>query len=119
MFYKDSKKETGNYLFSTSIVSTTIICVYIITIHLYLEFIGVVRQIPNKYYIIFFMILVWFFNYYFIVKKEKFLNYNFKKDKKGTFVIIIFFILTALFSISIANKNREKIFKERLELRER
>nr|WP_314896679.1 hypothetical protein [uncultured Flavobacterium sp.] len=69
--------------------------------------------IPNKFFVLFYMLLIWIINYYYFIKGKKFLNYNFKTDKKGGYAIIGFIAILALSFVFIANKNREKIFKER------
>lgn len=57
--------------------------------------------------------IIGFVNYWFFIRKRKFVNYNFKTDKKGGYTIIGFMVFLALMFVLIANKNREKIFKER------
>jgi hypothetical protein len=113
MFYKETIKEKANFSLSASFVTTVLISVNLISIYFLFFYLNMLVEIPNKFYIIIFMVLLWIFNYFFIIKKEKFLNYNFQKDKKGGYVIVIYIILTAVFAIMIANKNRERIFKER------
>jgi hypothetical protein len=112
MFYKDSKYESGNYTISTSIVSTALISINLITICFLLEYNEIIVLKLNKVMIVAFMILVWALNYFLIVKKERFLEFNFTKDKKGGYLIVSFILLTAFASITVANYNREKIFKK-------
>jgi len=108
MFYKDTLKEKGDYTFSTSIASTVLISINLMTIYFILDYNDLIIKIPNKFYLLFFVLLVWIINYYMIVKKETFLNYNFRKDKKGGILIIGYLIVTAVSFICIANLNREK-----------
>lgn len=69
--------------------------------------------IPNKYFVFIYIIILAFLNYYFFIKDKKFLNYGFKADKKGGYSIIGFIVIVVLLFVFIANKNREKISKER------
>jgi hypothetical protein len=112
MFYKDSKYESGNYTVSTSLVSTVLISINLITIYFLLEYNEILILKLNKGIVIVFMVLVWALNYFLIVKKEKFLEFNFTKDKKGGYLIVTFILLTAFASITVANYNREKIFEK-------
>ena len=111
MFYKDSKFEKGDYTISTSIVSTVLISINLITIYFLLEYNEILILKLNKGIIISFIVLVWVLNYFLIVKKEKFLEFNFTKDKKGGYLIVAFILLTAFASITVANYNRGKIFE--------
>ena len=112
MFYKDSKYESGNYTFTTSLVSTLLIFINILTIYFLLEYNEILILKLNKGIVIAVMALVWVLNYYLIVKKEKFLEFNFTKDKKGGYLVMAFILLTAVASIIVANYNREKIFEK-------
>jgi K+ transporter len=69
--------------------------------------------IPNKYFIFSYILIISLLNYFLFIKDRKFLNYNFKNDKKGGYVIILYVVILALILIFFANKNREKIFTER------
>ncbi|MEE9348542.1 MAG: hypothetical protein V3U80_00680 [Flavobacteriaceae bacterium] len=51
------------------------------------------------------------FNYYYFVFPKKFLNYNFKKDRKGTIAITIFVLVIFINTVVSSNYNRTKIFK--------
>jgi hypothetical protein len=113
MFYKDSKYESGNYTFTTSIISTLLISINLMTIYFLLEYNKILNLKLNKVLTVAFMILVWMLNYFLIVKKEKFLEFNFTKDKKGGYLIVAFILLTAFISINVANYNRKKIFEKR------
>jgi amino acid permease len=89
-----------------------IFCLITILFYLnYYQFLDV--EIPNKSFLIFFMIILGLINYVFFIKDKKFMNYNFKTDKTGGYTIIGLVVLLALSFVFIANKNREKIFKER------
>ena len=113
MFYKDTIKEKSNYTLSASFVSTVLISINLMSVYFLLEYLDLLPFIPSKYYIAVFMIILWIINYYGIVRKEEFLKFNFRKDKKGGILIILFMIATAVLFISIANLNREKIFNSK------
>lgn len=113
MFYKDTIKEKSNFSLSASFVTTVFISINLMSIYFLLDYLDIVVQIPNKFYIVIFMVLIWIFNYFFIVKKEDFLNHNFQKDRTGGFIIIGYIILTALFFIVVANLNRSKVFNQK------
>ena len=101
-------------LIITTVHSMLLLIFCLITILFYLnyyQFLDV--EIPNKSFMIFFMIILGLINYVFFIKDKKFMNYNFKTDKTGGYTIIGFIVLLALSFAFIANKNREKIFKER------
>ena len=114
----EPKKQNDEKTILYLIVSTTtfLLCLLILTIILYIDFyfIEMVNQLlPNKFSVITLMIVIGFVNYWFFIKPKKFLNYNFKADKKSGYAIIGFIVFLALMFVLIANKNREKIFKER------
>ena len=83
------------------------------TIYFLLNYFEYLPDIPNKSYIVVFMPIVWCLNYFLVVKREYFLNQDFQKDKKGGYIIIGVIVLTAIFSICVANLNREKIFNQK------
>lgn len=113
MFYKDTMKEKTYLTFSTSLVSTLLVTINLMTVYFYLEYKDLVFAIPNKYFIIALCFLIWAINYFVIVRKERFLNRNFQKDKKGGYIVVGFIILTALFFIIVSNLNRDKIFNKK------
>jgi hypothetical protein len=114
----DPKKQNDEktIIYLTTSTSTFLLCFSLLTIILFIDvyFIEIVNQILlNKFIIILFMVIIGFFNYRLFIKGRKFLNYNFKSDKKGGYAIIGFIIFLAFIFVFIANINREKIFKER------
>jgi amino acid transporter len=115
-YHRVRKEDAGLSLYFTVTASTLIIYFILYNTLTYVDFyfFKIVNQLlPNKFSIIVFMAIVGFINYWFFIKNRKFLNYNFKSDKKGGYTIIGFIVLLALTFIFIANKNRDKIFKER------
>lgn len=112
MFYKDSKFESGNYTISTSVISTVLISINLMTIYFLLEYNEILILELSKGIVVTFMILVWALNYFLIVEKEKFLEFNFTKDKKGGYLIVAFILLSAVASITVGNYNRKKIFEK-------
>lgn len=113
MFYKNKMKDKRNLLLPTSFVSTTIICINLMTIYFYFIYKDLVPAVPNKYFIVGFMIIIWLINYYSIIIKENFLKRNFHIDVKGGIAVIGYIIMTFFIFIVLANYNREKIFKYR------
>jgi amino acid transporter len=104
----------------TTTTSTFILYSFILTIVSFIDFyIFEIFDliIPNKMLVIMYMGVIGILNYRFFIKDKKFLNYNFKIDKKGGYAIIGFIAILALLFVLIANKNREKIFKERERIR--
>lgn len=61
------------------------------------------------------MSLLWSIIYFGIARPKRFLNYDFEKDKKGGWRVIIYILLTATFIIFEANFNRTKLTEEHLE----
>ncbi len=119
--YKNNYKENaGLSLYSTVTVSTLIIYFILYTVFAYVDFYSMKflnKIVTGKISVIVLMITIGFFNYYFFIKNKKFLNYNFKTDKEGGYAIIGFIVLLVVSFVFIANKNREKIFKEREKVR--
>ena len=111
MFYK--RFEKSNFTITTSIVSSLVLIINLMSLVFILNYFDLVSNFPSKIVLILFMIFVWFMNYKLFVKKEKFLDFNFKKDKKGGYVVVSVFVITALLSIYIGNQNRVKIFNEK------
>jgi hypothetical protein len=117
-FYRDRFKEGHKMsLISTSIVATVIIF-FIVIITIGSSYFLLYESTPSlgksyKIIILCFMFTLWLLNYYFVIKPKLFLKKNFEKDKKGGYAIIGFIVLLAFSFVFIANKNREKIFKER------
>lgn len=66
-------------------------------------------SLKNKYLLLPFIAIIYFVNYFFFIKKEKFLNQNFVKDKRGGVIIVLYIVLLAITFIIVANKNRDKI----------
>lgn len=96
--------------------STLIIYFILYTAFAYVDFYSVNflnKIVTGKLSVIIIMAIIGILNYWFFIKPKKFLNYNFKPDKKGGYAIIGFIVLLVLIFVFIANKNREKIFKER------
>ena len=68
--------------------------------------------VPNEFFVFFYLVILGSLNYYFFIKDKKFLNYGFKADKKGGYLILGFIIFLVVSFVFVANKNREKISKE-------
>lgn len=111
---KQNNEKTIIYL--TVSTSTFLLYFSLSTIIFFIDFyfFEISNQIlSNKFIIILLMGITGFLNYCFFIKDKRFLNYNFKSDKKGGYAIIWVIVLLAFAFVFIANKNREKIFKER------
>ena len=115
-YRNDYKENEGLSLYSTVTASTLIIYFILYTAFAYVDFYSVNflnKIVSGKLSVIIIMAIIGVLNYLFFIKPKKFLNYNFKPDKKGGNAIIGFIVLLVLIFVFIANKNREKIFKER------
>ena len=113
-------EDTGLSLYFTVTASTLIICFTLYTTFVYIDYYFLTSLkfiITGKASVVFLMGIIGFVNYWFFIRERKFVNYNFKTDKKGGFVIIGFIAILALSFVFIANKNREKIFEERERVR--
>jgi hypothetical protein len=115
-----NENDERTVVYLTTSTSTFLLCFLMLTIILFIDFyfFKILNQIfLNKSITILCMIVVGFFNYWFFIKGKKFLNYNFKTDKKGGYAVIGFIAILALSFVFIANKNRDKVFKERKKAR--
>ncbi len=120
-YYTEKGKESDKVAIIRAVLSTSLLIYFTIyTILIYFDnyFFEISNIIlPNKGLILLYLFLLGFLNYWFFIKDRKFLNYNFKSDKKGGYAIIGFIIFLALSFVFIAIKNREKIFNERAKAR--
>ncbi len=115
-YHRVRKEDAGLSLYFTVTASTLIIYFVFYNILTYIDFyfFKIVNQLlPNKFSIAVFIVVIGLLNYWLFIKDRNFLNYNFKSDKKGSYAIIGFIIFLALSFVFVANKNREKIFKDR------
>ncbi len=115
-YHRVRKEDAGLSLYFTVTASTLIIYFVFYNILTYIDFyfFKIVNQLlPNKFSIVVFIVVIGLLNYWLFIKDRNFLNYNFKSDKKGGYAIIGFIIFLALSFVFVANKNREKNFKER------
>ncbi|OWP82983.1 hypothetical protein BWK59_12965 [Flavobacterium davisii] len=115
-YRKDYGESEGLSLYSTTLVSTLLIYLLAYVAFAYFDFyfIRILDKIvTGKPSVIILMVIIGVLNYFLFVKNKKYLNYNFKADKKGGYAIIGFIVLLAMSFVFIANKNRDKIFKER------
>ena len=107
------KESDRMALSSTIAVSTTIISVNLITVYIAANYFGLISIVTNKSLIIIFMVIIGFINFYFFIRRREYLNFNFKKDRKGGILIVAFIILTFALTFSVVQINRTRIFKER------
>lgn len=118
--FRDVVKEGHKMsLISTSLVSAFMLYFSLITISGLIDYFKTSSSADlgfnYKFWILFFLFVIWFLNYYLFVKPRDFLRKNFKKDKKGGFIIVFIILLIGILFVIGANKNREKIVKEREE----
>jgi hypothetical protein len=112
-FYKDKQNETeGQALFSATAVSTVILSFLIFSFYGIANYLGLKPFFTEKSTTIIFVIFVGFVNYFFFIRGKKFLNFNFEKDVRGGFLIVLFLFFVATFFLIVANLNRTRIFKE-------
>lgn len=113
IFKRINKNDSHQLLiFTTSLIITLCICIVLFSIKAICELSGFDDEVFPNYYICIFMGIVWLPNYLYL-KKEKFLNYDFSFNyKNGVFFLSLVLIILGFF-ITVANKNRERIFKKR------
>ncbi|OXA87406.1 hypothetical protein [Flavobacterium hercynium] len=116
--FRDFSKEGHKMaLFSTSLASTFFLYFTIDIIMGLVYFFKASASIDlgenYAFWILSFMFILWVINYYLFVKPRVFLRQNFKKDKTGGILIIVFLSSLGFLMIIGGNKNREKISKQR------
>jgi len=107
LYYKDTLKEKDSLLLSTSFSATTLIGINLMSAIFMLEYFDIIKVFNSKYSVLVFMFIVWFVNYYFFIKDGKFLQYNFKKDRKGGLLIVLYLVFTVISTVYVVNINRE------------
>lgn len=115
--FRDFSKEGHKMsLISTSLASTFFLYFTLYTIMELMYFFKVSSSVNlgvnYKIWILSFMFILWFLNYYLFIKPREFLRQDFKKDKKGGVLLVLFLVLLGFLFILGGNKNREKILKE-------
>lgn len=109
MFYRDTFKEKNLTDFYTSIFVTVIVTIYLMSIYqLVLLLTSFIDKLSTEI-LISLGIVLWSVNYFLIIRKKTFFNYQFKKDKKGGILIVLFLFLTIIGFLILANINRSKI----------
>lgn len=113
IFHKTIKRDDHfTLIIKTSFVLTLMILLIFYSILFYLDLKGYHHNLIPKLYLFFIMLIIWLPNYFYL-KKERFLNSNFLFSYKNVLsFLVVIFGLGSVF-ISVANKNRERIFKER------
>jgi hypothetical protein len=120
-FFRDYIKEGHKMsLISTSILSTIFLYFALYSIFLALWFfkLSIFVDFGNyyKFWILLIGMFIWVFNYYFLIKPRNFLRMNFNKDLLGAFLILLSIISLGAVFLTGANKNREKIIKQKQNL---
>ena len=108
-FYKDTMKEKHYLQFSVTIVSTLLVFLLFFTIYTLLTYLDILKMYSNKYLTLILASIVGISNYCFFIHSKKYLEYNFKKDKKGGMIIILFIVFMIMMFVIVANLNRAKI----------
>lgn len=112
---KNENEERTAIIIMTA-TSTFIVYFFVVTIISFIDFyfFEIFDLItPNNTLVIVYISIIGILNYKYFIKDKKFLDKNLKTDKKGGYLIILFIVLNGICLIYFANKNREKIFKER------
>lgn len=109
-----SNKKTVNYLLTTT--STLFVYFTFVVILSFLDFYFFKiydKILPNTTSVVVSAIIIGFFNYWFFIRKKKILDYNFTQDKKGGYLLFLYILFIGVLAVHFANKNREKIIKEK------
>jgi hypothetical protein len=117
-FFRDVVKEGHKMsLISTSIASTLFLCFTLYTSiqlsYFFKTSTSADLGLNYKFWILVIGFFLWLINYYAFIKPRIFLKKNFKKDIKGGFACLLFVSALGFLFLIGANKNRDKIFKER------
>ena len=107
MYHKDILKEKGNLIYATTISTSAIISFNVMTIYFYLVSIDKLPLVPNKFYMIFFAGIIALANYS-IIRTKKFLECNFRTDKKGGYIIVGFAVLSFIILFTFVDFNKSK-----------
>ncbi len=113
IFNKTIKRDRHfTLLIKTSFVLTLMMLIIFYSILCYLDLKGYHHNLIPKVYLFLIMFLIWLPNYFYL-RKEKFLNSDFLFSYKNilSFLVVIFGLGSVF--MFVANKNRERIFKER------
>ena len=96
MFYKDSPREKGDYILSTSITSAVFLYFNILTIvgFIFINYRFKIDLLSNKFFSTFLAVLLWSINHYCLVRNEDFLKKGFSKNNVGTIFVFVYIILT-------------------------
>lgn len=108
-FYIDKMKEEDIPLFYVTSISSLLIFLNLYTINILVVIFSSYSFINNSYIAIIFLISIWILNYFTFVRFKKFLEFNFRKDKKGEVLVLIYIILSAVVFILAANAHRALI----------
>ncbi|MBK6730645.1 MAG: hypothetical protein IPG60_06635 [Bacteroidetes bacterium] len=107
-------KETQLLLYYTSVVSSVLIGFNLLAIYTLINYYDLVETIRNEFIVLSVGLLLGVLNHFLIVRKEKFLKCGFKKSIGGGLTVIMYILITATLTITVANLNRAKLEDERL-----
>jgi hypothetical protein len=108
-FYVDRMREEQVPLVYVTAISTVLIFVNVFTLLGLADHYGIFSLSMNKYSAAVTIAIMGTMNYFLFVRGERFLDYDFKKDLKGGMLIVLYFVMTLLLFILVANQHREKI----------
>jgi hypothetical protein len=108
-FYVDRMREEQVPLVYVTAISTVLIFVNVFTLLGLADHYGIFSLSMNKYSAAATIAIMGTMNYFFFIRGERFLDYDFKKDLKGGMLIVLYFVMTLLLFILVANQHREKI----------
>lgn len=115
-------KKNDNITINILLINTSTLIIYF-TLYTFFTFIDFYfvkflnNIITGNFAVLIVMGAIGFINYWFLIKPKKFLHYGFKADKTGGYLLVCFIIIIAFAFVFIANKNRDKIFKEQEKVR--
>lgn len=110
VFFRDVVREKNDTIFfKITVFSSVFIFINVFTLSAIITNYHIDNILPNKYYIVPYMMAIFGLNYYLFIKRRSFLDYNFKTDRKGGLLVIIYMIFTVTSFILVANENRSRI----------
>ena len=108
-FYTHVFKEKQIPVFYVGAISSLIVGFSVMLIYGFFELAGYVPPIESSLGIILFAFTLWILNYYLFIKEEKFLKKNFKNDKIGGALIVIYIIALITLLIVLGKLHRSEL----------
>lgn len=119
-FYTITLKRKDQPLLNVAIVSAILILLNLISFYSILKVYQLIPKIKSDIYYLIFVFGILIINYLFFVKKERFLQYHFKRDKLGGVLVSLFILTTLVIFIITTDRSRKrtasesKIFKKQI-----